>query len=101
MIEANAETINKASTEQLSAIRNACALIAPNWPLDRFIAVNALWESRHHPIELVSARYAAVAGVKTTLSAAELLASLDKGTITESSLIAAAQAYKVTTDIEA
>lgn len=100
MIEANTVSMNKATSEQLSAIRNACALIAPNWPLDRFIAVNALWESRHHPIELVSARYAALAGVKTTLSSAELLASLDKGTITESSLIAAAQAYKVTTDIE-
>lgn len=101
MIDAKAEFNREASAEQLTAIRHACAQIAPNWPLDRFIAVNALWECRHHPIELVSARYAALAGVKTTLSADDLLANFDNGDITESSLIAAAKAYKLSTDIPA
>ena len=100
MIEAKAESVNEASSEQLSAIHNACALIAPSWPLDRFIAVNALWECRHHPIELVSARLAALADVKTTLSADELLTRYDKGEISDSSLTTAAKAYKTTTDIE-
>ena len=46
MIEAKAETVND---ETLSAIREACSLIAPSWPLDRFIAVNPLWECRQQP----------------------------------------------------
>jgi uncharacterized protein YbcC (UPF0753/DUF2309 family) len=99
MIEATAEVIKQAKAQQLSAIRNACALIAPSWPLDRFIAVNPLWECRHHPVELVSARFAALAGVKTTMSAQELLSSFDRGEISESSLFAAAKAYRAATDI--
>ena len=100
MIEAKSESINESSAELLSAIHTACALIAPSWPLDRFIAVNALWECRHYPIELVSARLAALAGVKTTLSADELLTNYDKGNISDSSLDTAAKVYNVPADIE-
>ncbi|MDX1750576.1 MAG: DUF2309 domain-containing protein [Methylophaga sp.] len=100
MIETKTKFINEASVEQLSAIHNACNLIAPSWPLDRFIAVNALWECRHHPIELVSARLGALAGIKTTLSAEELLTSYSKGEISDKSLIAAAEAYNIKTDIK-
>ncbi|HET8806958.1 MAG TPA: putative inorganic carbon transporter subunit DabA, partial [Methylophaga sp.] len=92
MIDAKAELISEPSAELLSAIHNACALIAPSWPLDRFIAVNALWECRHHPIELVSARFSALAGVKMTLSADELLNRYDKEEISDASLVAAAKA---------
>ncbi len=99
MIEATAEYINKLKPEQQSAIDKACDLIAPNWPLDRLIAVNALWECRHHPVELVSARYAALAGATTTLDADELLRAYDKGDITDASLMAAAKAYQSTLDI--
>ena len=27
-----------------TAIENACAIVAPTWPLDRFIAVDPFWE---------------------------------------------------------
>lgn len=87
--------------QQRHAIKQACDLIAPNWPLDRFIAVNALWEWRHQPLEQVSARFAALNGVKTTLSAEALLACYENGEVTDSSLIAAAQAYQATPDIDA
>jgi uncharacterized protein YbcC (UPF0753/DUF2309 family) len=100
MIEARSESISESSAERFSAIHTACALIAPSWPLDRFIAVNALWEYRHYPIELVSARLAALADVKTTLSADELMTNYDKGNISDSSLVTAAKAYNVTADIE-
>lgn len=99
-MEAKAEYNKEAKVEQLSAIKKACDLIAPSWPLDRFIAVNALWEYRHQPIELVSARLGALAGIKTTLSAEELLTSYNKGEISDASLIAAADAYNITTDIK-
>ena len=47
MIEARAESINESTAERFSAIHNACALIAPSWPLDRFIDVNALSSLSH------------------------------------------------------
>lgn len=100
MIEASVQTINKLTAEQRAAIHTACTLIAPSWPLDRFIAVNALWECCHYPLELVSARLAALAGAKTTLSADELLSRYDKGEISDASLMAAAKAYNAVTDIE-
>ncbi|MEX1198801.1 MAG: DUF2309 domain-containing protein [Pseudohongiellaceae bacterium] len=46
------------------AIQRACATIAPAWPLDRQIAVNPWWELRDVPMKEVSARFAALAGVR-------------------------------------
>ena len=46
----NALLIPPRSTVDL-AIDAACRLIAPTWPLDRFIAVNPYWELRDRPIE--------------------------------------------------
>ena len=100
MIEATVQNINRLTAEQRAAIHTACTLVAPSWPLDRFIAVNALWECRHYPLELVSARLAALTGAKTTLSAAELLSCYDRGEISDASLIAAAKAYNAVTDID-
>lgn len=100
MNEANSKQTSQVSYDPSSAVKQACSLIAPSWPLDRFIAVNALWECRHQPYEFVSARLAALADVKTTLSAEELLDFYETGKISESSLIMAAKAYKITADVE-
>jgi len=41
--------------DDLDAImERACALIAPTWPLDRFIAVNPFWEMVDQPLPAVS-----------------------------------------------
>lgn len=100
MKEASSEETKQLNYDPQAVVKQACSLIAPSWPLDRFIAVNALWECRHQPYELVSARLAALANIKTTLSAEELMGLYSTGKISDSSLIAAARAYKTTTDIK-
>lgn len=44
------------------AIATAVDSIAPNWPLDRMIAVNSYWGRSQQPFEEVAAALATVAG---------------------------------------
>ena len=44
------------------AIDQACARIAPTWPLDRFIAVNPYWGHLDQPIAAAAAELAALSG---------------------------------------
>ena len=46
------------------AVQRACARIAPTWPLDRFIAVNPLWERTAEPLPTVAAELAALSGAR-------------------------------------
>jgi uncharacterized protein YbcC (UPF0753/DUF2309 family) len=46
------------------ALERACARIAPTWPLDRFIAVNPLWERVEEPLPAVSIELAALSGAR-------------------------------------
>lgn len=52
------------------AVENACARIAPVWPLDRFIAVNPLWGFVERPLPEVSARLASLSGTRLLMSRA-------------------------------
>ncbi len=88
------------SVEHAAAINRASSLIAPSWPLDRFIAVNALWEFRDQPIEAASARVGALQGVKTTMSAEYYLDSLEQGEITEAALLTSAKAYGASLSVD-
>jgi uncharacterized protein YbcC (UPF0753/DUF2309 family) len=47
-----------------AAADRACSRIAPNWPLDRFIAVNPLWPRTDTPITAVASELAALSGAK-------------------------------------
>ena len=47
-----------------AAMERACALIAPTWPLDRFIAVNPFWEMVDEPLPSVSAKLTALSGAR-------------------------------------
>jgi uncharacterized protein YbcC (UPF0753/DUF2309 family) len=51
-----------------TAIDQACAAIAPSWPLDRFIAVNPWWGWVDQPIEQVDAKLARIAGTRLVMS---------------------------------
>ncbi|OXR50324.1 DUF2309 domain-containing protein [Pusillimonas sp. T2] len=51
------------------AAEQACARIAPSWPLDALIAVNPWWEMRDEPFHCVSARLAALGDVHCLMSA--------------------------------
>lgn len=50
--------------EVRDAVQRACARIAPTWPLDRFIAVNPLWERTTEPLPAVAAELAALSGAR-------------------------------------
>ena len=47
-----------------AVVERACALIAPTWPLDRFIAVNPFWERVGEPLPSVSAKLTALSGAR-------------------------------------
>lgn len=51
--------------------RQACARIAPTWPLDRMIAVSPLWERRDQDWPTVARQLWQRAGIRLTLSAAD------------------------------
>ncbi|HIM40213.1 MAG TPA: DUF2309 domain-containing protein [Methylophaga aminisulfidivorans] len=91
------KSLTKLTVEHATAINQASSLIAPSWPLDRFIAVNALWEFREQTIESASARVGALQGLKTTMSADYYLDLFEQGDISESALIESAKAYDATT----
>ena len=50
------------------AIDQACARIAPTWPLDRFIAVNPYWGHLERPIAAAAAELAALSGSPMLMS---------------------------------
>ena len=50
------------------AIDQACAHIAPTWPLDRFIAVNPYWGHLERPIAAAAAQLAALSGSPMLMS---------------------------------
>lgn len=63
--------------------RQACARIAPTWPLDRMIAVSPLWERRDQAWQTVAAQLWQRAGSRLTLSAADYRQAWQDGRIAE------------------
>ncbi|WP_257878198.1 YbcC family protein [Ralstonia pickettii] len=66
-----------------AACRQACAAIAPAWPLDRSIAVNPHWCRVGMPIREVAARMAVLGGIQVFPSRASLLQAWQSGRITK------------------
>ncbi len=50
------------------AVYQACARIAPTWPLDRFIAVNPFWELTDKPLPDVAGELAALSGARLLMT---------------------------------
>lgn len=65
------------------AARQACARIAPTWPLDRMIAVSPLWERREQTWDAVAEQLWQRAGSRLTLSAVDYRKAWQDGAITE------------------
>jgi len=61
------------------AIEQACARIAPSWPLDRFIAVNPLWSLTDRPLKEVSAELHALSSAQLLMPRAWFREALAKG----------------------
>ncbi|NMY88599.1 YbcC family protein [Pseudomonas oryzihabitans] len=65
------------------AARQACARIAPTWPLDRMIAVNPLWERRDQAWQAAAAQLWQRAGSRLTLEAVDYRQAWREGRIAE------------------
>ena len=101
-------TTQNIDTEKLAAlntaIAGACKTIAPNWPLDRMIAVNPYWGMVDNPFQTVHRRLASLGGSSLfmpldyyrerweqgEISEADLQGAIDEQgeTLTPSSLVA-------------
>ena len=57
------------SLKPMAVLQQACARIAPNWPLDQLIAVNPWWHWRDHGYAETSARLAALGHVRCLMPA--------------------------------
>ena len=73
------------------AIDEACATIAPTWPLDRAIAVNPFWELRGLDHGTVAARLADRSGARLLPTSEHLRAMVDDGRIDDEVLRLAAE----------
>lgn len=65
MLASNLHATTEANThtpDWQAAVTDACARIAPSWPLDQMIAVNPFWEMRDLPFTKVASRMAALNG---------------------------------------
>ncbi|MEM6957856.1 MAG: DUF2309 domain-containing protein, partial [Myxococcota bacterium] len=67
----------------------ACARIAPTWPLDRFIAVNPFWNLIERPLPEVEGQLGALSGTRLTMDRAFYAHALERGLIGEDDLQAA------------
>jgi uncharacterized protein YbcC (UPF0753/DUF2309 family) len=63
------------------ACRQACASIAPTWPLDQAIAVNPHWERVGLPVRQVAARMAVLGGMRVFPSRTRLRQAWEEGRI--------------------
>jgi len=64
MTSTNATGSSDTDADIRAVMERACALIAPSWPLDRFIAVNPFWEMVDAPLSAVSSRLTALSGAR-------------------------------------
>jgi len=78
------------TTAQEQALDRACSSIAPNWPLDRMIAVNPLWAMREQPIDEVAARLSSLAYIHSLMPPSHYLQRWQRGDIQAEHLTRAA-----------
>lgn len=86
MSSLNLMTDSPVSDELRAAVDDACARIAPAWPLDRAIAVNPYWGWRGRPITEAAADIGALAGAPMHMPRAWYREQWRAGTLTEAHL---------------
>lgn len=82
-------------------VANACARIAPTWPLDRFIAVNPFWGMINEPLPRVAATLQALSGAKLLMPRAWYRQAYREGRLLDRHLDAAIQRSGSTTSLGA
>ncbi|MEW9797053.1 YbcC family protein [Alteromonas sp. CYL-A6] len=68
------------------AVSRACDTVAPNWPLDKMIAVNPYWKVKEQPFIDVSAHLAAIAGIRSVMAHDHWLSLYQHGQISDDAL---------------
>jgi uncharacterized protein YbcC (UPF0753/DUF2309 family) len=91
--ETQSDTSTKLSKQQTSILMQATQKMAPNWPLDKLIAVNPLWSLVDKPCDKVADELSALAGIKTHLPIETYVQWYKAGRIQQDALIKAANHY--------
>ncbi|BDX04785.1 YbcC family protein [Planctobacterium marinum] len=71
-------------------VADVCTRIAPNWPLDKLIAVNPYWELKQDSFSDVAIRLAALAGVQSLMPKSFWIEAYQQGKISDNALQQAA-----------
>lgn len=80
------------STTKLDqAVDQACARVAPTWPLDRFIAVNPFWGMIDRPLPEVAGRLQALSGAQLLMPRASFRQARREGRLRDEHLETALQ----------
>ncbi len=93
-------TGSDASSPLDAAIDRACRVIAPNWPLDRQIAVNPFWGLVDRPFAQAAATITRLTGSRMTLAADDYRRAWRAGEITPAALAQALAERGASTSID-
>jgi len=99
VISLNEPTISAVKLKR--AAKDACELVAPNFPLDKSIAVNPFWKLIDHPMQDVSARVHALTGISSIMPSSYWLDLYDEGAISDTSIKHSLQQYGLPNDVSA
>lgn len=93
-MNASANTLQNEVIDAAAAIEEACASIAPNWPLDRMIAVNPYWERIGKSFASVAAELDKIAGSPLTMPLSYYKVRYEQGEISVAHLDKAIGEYQ-------
>lgn len=86
-------THSSLTQSQQAAITKATQCLAPNWPLDRMIAVNPLWKNVDQPFDKVATEVSTLAGIRCHMPVSTYLDWYEQGRIQNDCLLQAASEY--------
>ncbi|WP_417551768.1 YbcC family protein [Marinomonas fungiae] len=85
---------------QKASLQNATQCLAPNWPLDRMIAVNPLWKMVDRPFDQVATEMSLLAGIRCHMPVETYLDWYEQGRIDNDCLLKAASEYGLSLSVE-
>lgn len=94
-------TLSCLTQPQQAAITKATQCLAPNWPLDRMIAVNPLWNMIDQPFDTVATDLSMLAGIRCHMPVSTYLEWYEQGRIQNECLLQSAREYSVNLSLEA
>ncbi|SBS29791.1 hypothetical protein MAQ5080_01504 [Marinomonas aquimarina] len=92
-------TVSLTATQKTS-LQKATQCLAPNWPLDRMIAVNPLWKLVDRPFDQVATDMSLLAGIRCHMPVATYLEWYEQGRTDNDCLLQAASEYGVSLALE-